>query len=141
MGDADSTLHEMLKVGLVPDHVTYTMVIHGHCRNGDLEMAFRLFNMMHHGGPTPSVITYNALINGLCKKGQMRKVNMLLKTMIDRGLVPDGITFNTLIHRHGKNKNSKVFQNLRDETGLVPDIVAYTSLMNDLAKESGYERK
>lgn len=141
MGDADSTLHEMLKAGLVPDDATYTMVIHGHCGNGDLEMAFRLFNEIHHWGSAPSVITYNALINGLCKKGQMRKANMLLKTMIERGIVPDDITYNTLIHGHGKNENSELFQKLRDETGLVSDIAAYTSLMNDLARKPGSKRK
>ncbi|KAK6280247.1 hypothetical protein POUND7_020514 [Theobroma cacao] len=139
--DAERTLREMLSAGMKPDDATYTMVIDGFCKNGNVKMGFKLLKEMQSDGHVPGVITYNVLMNGLCKLGQMKNANMLLDAMIGLGVVPDDITYNILLDGHCKKGNPKDFNRLKSEMGLVADYASYKSLISQIGRSSKHSPK
>ncbi|MCI93903.1 pentatricopeptide repeat-containing protein, partial [Trifolium medium] len=54
----------MVIKGLVPDVVTYTALIDGHCRVGNNKKAFELHKEMLDAGLTPNALTVTCLIDG-----------------------------------------------------------------------------
>ncbi|KAK7831019.1 putative pentatricopeptide repeat-containing protein [Quercus suber] len=126
--DAERTMKEMLSAGMKPDDATYTMVMDGFCKKGDVKMGFKLLKEIQSDGYVPGVVTYNVLMNGLCKLGQMKNANMLLDAMLNLGVVPDDITYNILLEGHCRNGNPEHFDRLRSEKGLISDYASYTSI-------------
>ena len=44
--EADNLLHEMAERGVFPDFYTFTTLIHGHCKDGNMNKALSLFDAM-----------------------------------------------------------------------------------------------
>ena len=59
--------------GILPDLITFTTLISGYCRKGDMEKAQLIFHAMQQGGVLPDTRTFVHLIKGYCKKGDMEK--------------------------------------------------------------------
>ena len=56
----------MKQKGEDPNVVTYSSLIDGHCLQGQMDEAMKVFNCMAGRGVLPSHLTYNILINGYC---------------------------------------------------------------------------
>ena len=76
----------MSQRGLQPDVVTFTAMINGLCKEGKMEEANGLFELMNQGGLQPDVVTFTTLISGLFKVGKMEEANGLLELLSQRGL-------------------------------------------------------
>ncbi|KAK8567281.1 hypothetical protein V6N12_005877 [Hibiscus sabdariffa] len=63
--EASETFEKMKEMGLVPGAVTYRILIHGYCNEGDLEKALGYRDEMIEQGISPTVTTYNMLIHAL----------------------------------------------------------------------------
>jgi pentatricopeptide repeat protein len=63
----DTLLHRRLK----PDVVTYTSLIDGMCRRGDLSKPNELWDDMHAREIFPNHVTYSTLIDSHYEKGQV----------------------------------------------------------------------
>lgn len=61
---------EMVIKGIVPDVVTYTALIDGHCKVGNTKEAFRLHKEMLDAGLSPNMFTVSCVIDGLLKDGR-----------------------------------------------------------------------
>ena len=72
---------EMVIKGIVPDVVTYTALIDGHCKVGNTKEAFRLHKEMLDAGLTPNVFTVSCVIDGLLKDG---KTNDAIKLFLEK---------------------------------------------------------
>jgi pentatricopeptide repeat protein len=64
-------LHEMLDKGHNPNIITFTSIIDGLCKEGKLQEALWLLDVMVQIGHQPNEITYNTLINEFCKVGNL----------------------------------------------------------------------
>lgn len=67
MRDALEVLDSMVERGILPDVVTYTTLIAGYCKEGEMEEAMKLYNEMIDKGMVPDPITYLVLSHGLDK--------------------------------------------------------------------------
>jgi pentatricopeptide repeat protein len=56
----------MIDSSLVPNEVTYNVMIDRYCRVGNVRKAFQLYDQMVDRGLTPDNYTYRSLISVLC---------------------------------------------------------------------------
>ncbi|CAN6310604.1 unnamed protein product [Urochloa humidicola] len=78
--------------------VSYSTVIHGLFKEGEVGNAYSLFQeMLDHGIP-PNVVTCSSIIDGLCKVQAMDKAEEVLHQMFDKGIMPNLITYASLLH-------------------------------------------
>ncbi|KAI7989559.1 Pentatricopeptide repeat-containing protein [Camellia lanceoleosa] len=88
---------DMLSNGIVPDEVTYTVLVHGLCNKGQLENAHKVLEEMDKKSMAPNVLIYNTLIAGYFKEGNLQEAFRLHDEMLDRGVVPDDTTYDILL--------------------------------------------
>jgi len=72
---------EMVIKGIVPDVVTYTALIDGHCKVGNTKEAFRLHKEMLDAGLSPNMFTVSCVIDGLLKDG---RTNDAIKMFLEK---------------------------------------------------------
>ncbi|XP_031248665.1 pentatricopeptide repeat-containing protein At1g09820-like [Pistacia vera] len=73
---------------LVPNIVTYSILINGLCKTGQLEKANKLLSYMEEKGCAPNVVTFTMLIFGFLKNNEIPKVVDLLRKMAKRNVKP-----------------------------------------------------
>ncbi|KAJ6707762.1 hypothetical protein OIU85_028070, partial [Salix viminalis] len=105
MDEADGIIKEMNEKGLVPDSITYNILINGYCRCGNVKKAFTLHDEMISKGVQPTRVTYTSLIYVLSKRGRMKQADDLFEKIVRKGIFPDLIMFNALIDGHCANGN------------------------------------
>ncbi|EFJ34951.1 hypothetical protein SELMODRAFT_61490, partial [Selaginella moellendorffii] len=81
----------------MPDTVTYTRMIDGFCRRGELDKALVIYSRMKDSESSPDVVTFGCLINGFCKALKFDEAIIILKASLDAGLEPDEITYSSII--------------------------------------------
>ena len=79
----------MAQEGLVPNVITYSIMINGLCKKGELEKANCLLLDMEENGCIPDVVTFDTLMRGFIHNNEKSKVVELLHKMAKRNLIPD----------------------------------------------------
>lgn len=87
----------MLKENIFPDLFTYTTLIDGLCKEGNISRARSLLRQILQDGMLPDVAAYTALISGLFREGELDEGKYLLDKMLEQGLVPNIATIDSLI--------------------------------------------
>ncbi|CAH9116540.1 unnamed protein product [Cuscuta europaea] len=85
MEGAYNHLDVMQKEGLLPNHVTLTILIDGHFRKGKTDLAVNLFNKMNEHDYVLDDVVYNMLIKGFCKAGRPRDALSVSNIMLKKG--------------------------------------------------------
>uniref|UniRef100_A0A6N2MS04 Uncharacterized protein n=1 Tax=Salix viminalis TaxID=40686 RepID=A0A6N2MS04_SALVM len=98
LNEATRLFKEMVGKDVMPDTVTFTILVDGLCKEGMVSEARRVFETMPEKGVEPNVYTYNALmdgynilINGYCKSRRMEEAKSLLAEMSHKALPPDTV--------------------------------------------------
>jgi pentatricopeptide repeat protein len=127
----------------VPDVVTYTALIDGHCKVGNNKEAFELHKEMLDSGLTPNALTVTCLIDGLLKDGRTyRAIKLFLEKtgvgcpggkMDHSGLCsPNDVMYAVLIQGLCKDghvfKATKFFAEMRG-SGFKPDTGLYVIML------------
>ncbi|KAG5144166.1 hypothetical protein JHK82_019861 [Glycine max] len=94
-GEAVKIVHQVNKVGLSPNIVTYNILINGFCDVGKIDTAVRLFNQLKSNGLSPTLVTYNTLIAGYSKVENLAGALDLVKEMEERCIPPSKVTYNS----------------------------------------------
>ncbi|KAE8690974.1 Detected protein of unknown function [Hibiscus syriacus] len=102
---ASGLYSEMLTKGIVPDIVTYTVLLNGLYKKGQLQNAHKILKEMDRQGLTSNVLIYNALIAGHFREGNLEEASRLHNEMLDRGLLPDDTTYDILVNGKAKGEN------------------------------------
>ncbi|XP_047177027.1 pentatricopeptide repeat-containing protein At1g05670, mitochondrial-like [Vigna umbellata] len=120
----------MVEKGLTPNVVTYTTLVDGLCKRGEVDIANELLLEMSEKGLQPNVCTYIALINGLCKVGNIEQAIKIMEEMDLTGFYPDTITYTlwTLIGC------SKMIYKRMYAQGVMPDNNTYNILIKGHCK-------
>ncbi|KAL0453114.1 UNVERIFIED_CONTAM: Pentatricopeptide repeat-containing protein [Sesamum latifolium] len=137
-----------------PDTCTHTILVCGLCRNGLLGEAQQIFNDMEKLGCFPSVVTFNALIDGLSKAGKLEEAHLMLYKMeigknpslflrLSQGAdrILDSASLQKMVDNLVNSglilKAYKLLMQLAD-SGVVPNITTYNTLINGLCKAGQY---
>lgn len=103
---ADEMLTLLLDKGFVPDVDTYSYLIVGYGREGDIEGVLKLYYEMEYKKLSPGAMVFTWLIVILYQSGRIDESERYLRTMKARSLVPLDYTIDTLILSHGKGKDT-----------------------------------
>ncbi|KAJ0093943.1 hypothetical protein Patl1_25321 [Pistacia atlantica] len=123
LGDAERTIDEMQKHGLVPNE----------------ENAFKLLQKMEEDSCKPDLQTYAPLLKMCCKKKRMKLLNILLRHMFKNDISIDLGTYTLLVHglcKSGKLEEACLFFEEMVSRGMVPRDSTYKMLVEELERKS-----
>ncbi|KAL1318445.1 hypothetical protein AAHE18_15G206600 [Arachis hypogaea] len=127
---------EMPRKYLVPNTVTYTILIDSLCKSKRISCALELFDKMHDRGQTANIVTYNSLLNGMFKNKRLDKALMLFSQMKKSGIDPNIHTYRVLIDGLYNAKES--FQDF-SVIDCPPNVRAYNIKIDGLCKKGLFE--
>ncbi|KAK9062168.1 hypothetical protein SSX86_019354 [Deinandra increscens subsp. villosa] len=107
---ADGMLTVLLDKGFVPDVNTYSYLIAGYGRQGDVEGVLKLYYEMEYRKLSPGALVFTWLIVGLNQTGRLEESEKYMRTMKARSLVPLDYTYDALISSHVMYKDTKANQ-------------------------------
>ncbi|KAL9370930.1 hypothetical protein Peur_036070 [Populus x canadensis] len=84
MNTADGIIKDMRDKGLVPDSITYNIVINGYCRCSSIKKAFSLHDEMMSKGIQPTLVTYTSLIYVLSERDRMKQAGDLFEKIVHK---------------------------------------------------------
>ena len=87
----------MLKMDLVPDAVTFSILINRFSKLGMLYEAMALYEKMVSCGHVPDVVVFDSLLKGYGLKGETEKIISLLHQMADKDVVLDSKLTSTIL--------------------------------------------
>merc|ERR1719453_1842575 len=123
----------MLGAGIKGDTISYTAMINGCARVGDVQKAEGWLVKMLEDGIEPNVITFNAVIAACAKKGQGRRAENWLEKMKLAEVLPNSFSYNSVakayVSQGDYRKVENLMANLRSE-GLAFDDFCLTSLLH-----------
>ncbi|CAH1447151.1 unnamed protein product [Lactuca virosa] len=103
VGYSNAIFGKMLKCGVTPSVVTYTILIDGYLREGNFDQSLKVFESMKLCNCPPNVYTFTIFIDALCQNGRMDEGLKLLETMRDTGVSPNVVTYTILIKAYVKS--------------------------------------
>ncbi|XP_020981412.2 pentatricopeptide repeat-containing protein At1g63330-like [Arachis duranensis] len=140
---ATEILGKIYSSGQRPTVVTYRSYIHGLCKVGSLDVAFKLIcNLSYRNKPLNSHC-FNAIIRGFCIRGAVQKAFEVLEKMKISGVVPDAYSYSILIDalcKEGDVEKSRDLMEEMERYQIKPSVVIYTSLIHGLCKSGLMER-
>lgn len=87
----------LLDLGLIPNVITYTTIIHGLCVKKDLQTAMEVFEVMKQHGVQPDKFTYSVMMNGFKSCGDFGTMLRFASNARAAG-VQDAVVWNDMIH-------------------------------------------
>ena len=132
--------------GIKVSSYTYSSLLHGLGKMGDLARAFEVLNKMKLGGIRPNVVTMSSLVYSCGKHGKLDRAIQIYREMLnspeeeDR---PNSITCSSLVDACLKaGKVAKAFAVVQDmRSRKVPlTEVTYTSLITELTRLKQLDR-
>ncbi|XP_052192787.1 pentatricopeptide repeat-containing protein At5g39710 [Diospyros lotus] len=123
MNEADQVFDSMLQRNHKPNAAAYNVIIHGHCRGGNLRKAFNLYKEMVHYGFVPHTVTVIALIKELFKEGRSEDMSLVLGNTLRSCRLTDAELAKALVEVNHKAGNMNAVFNLLTEMakdGLLP---------------------
>ncbi|CAA6665317.1 unnamed protein product [Spirodela intermedia] len=73
---------EMIAVdGILPDQLTFNVLIDGFCRSGEVDRAAHILAFMRRHGCDPNAVNFSTLMNGLCMAGRIEDAMAVFSDM------------------------------------------------------------
>ena len=85
VGKAEAVIIDGIRLGVLPDVVTYNTLIDAYCRLDCVDTGYTVLNRMKEAGIPPDVISYNSLISGAAKKCLLSSALDLFDEMLRAG--------------------------------------------------------
>ena len=95
-----------------PDHVTYSTLIKGCCKNKDFDTAMKYFNHMKENDLKPNRIIYNSLMDLGVKDQKLKSALGLIEEMQKDEISADGYTYCIILNGLKLNESSDTLVNL-----------------------------
>ncbi|KAL1343186.1 hypothetical protein HN51_029610 [Arachis hypogaea] len=94
--DADTNNFIRVKRLVLPNITSFSIVIDGLLKNGQLDLALSLVHDMQQLACKPNISIYNNLINDLCNSNRLEESFELLSAMKESGIEPTHFTHNSI---------------------------------------------
>lgn len=121
-----------------PGVITYTSVISGLCKMGNMADACEVFDEMLAMGITPTEVTFNVLIDGFGKAGDTASAAAVHGKMAAAGCSPDVVTFTSLIDGHCRagqlQEALRLWREMGSKKGILPNAYTFSVLVNALCR-------
>jgi pentatricopeptide repeat protein len=69
--DAQDIFDFIIRIGLHPNVIMFTCLIHGYCCVNKMDEVMKIFHAMMSAGLQPNVVVYGTLVNSYCKTGRI----------------------------------------------------------------------
>ncbi|RIA85100.1 hypothetical protein C1645_831312 [Glomus cerebriforme] len=138
--EAEQTFKDMKEAGIFPDHSSYHGVILSCAKNNDYEKCFYYLEHMIRYGIYPNIYHYSIVMSACVKSGYARGAIELYGRMIYVSKIkPNAIILTILmcawsqLKSPNSNDLDRIFENIKKYD--VPDLIAYTALINAKTKQ------
>ncbi|XP_010530213.1 PREDICTED: pentatricopeptide repeat-containing protein At5g18475 isoform X2 [Tarenaya hassleriana] len=139
--EAMELFEEMIsKEQLLPDSLTYNVLINGFCQAGEVDRARSIIDFMKNNGCNPNLYNYSALMNGFSREGRVQEAKQIFDELKNVGLKPDTVWYTTLMNclcRNGQTDEAIDLLREMQETGCKPDALTYNVVLRGLSREEG----
>ena len=128
---------------LFPRAVDRSLTILGHCKQGTIEDAKRVYDQMINEGGIPSILVYDRLVRAFSKDGSVREAVELMNEMIANNCFPIPSTFNAIITgfcRQGKVESALKFMEDITTRGCGPNTETYSPLIDVLCRKGDLQK-
>ncbi|KAJ6407281.1 hypothetical protein OIU84_010727 [Salix udensis] len=116
----------------VSDVITFTSLIDGYCRAGQVNHGLQFWNVMKTRNVSPTVYTYAVLINALCKENRLNEARDFLGQIKNSSIIPKPFMYNPVIDgfcKAGNVDEGNVILKEMEEKRCKPDKVTFTILI------------
>lgn len=123
MDEADRVFESMIERNHKPNEAVYNVIIHGHCRGGNVQKAYKLYREMVHFGFVPHTVTIIALVKSLFSEGMNEELNQVVENILRSCKLTDAELAKVLVEINHKEGNMDVVYNVLTEMakdGLIP---------------------
>ncbi|KAK9929918.1 hypothetical protein M0R45_026987 [Rubus argutus] len=134
---AYALVRRLIRKGLVPNKMTYSVLVNAWCSNGKMKEAQLFLEEMSEKGFNPPVRGRDLLVEGLLNAGYIEAAKDMVRKMVKQSCAPDVSTFNALIEAICKCGEVEFCIDLYWEAtglGLCPDINTYKVLIPAVSK-------
>merc|ERR1719327_2017561 len=124
----------MSKGGVRPNLITYSAMLKGHCRVGDIQTGFDLIRQMKkEDGLIPDEIMYNTLLD-CCVRGNLMDEGLrLVEEMQHEGVKPSNYTLSILVKMMSRSWNLDgafaIVEDISKKHHFRPNVHVYTNLI------------
>ncbi|MED6143481.1 hypothetical protein PIB30_006741 [Stylosanthes scabra] len=140
----DEAVEFLTKLGkMFPRAVDRSMTIFGHCKQGSVEDAKRVYDQMIDEGGVPSIPVYDCLVRRLSEDGCVREAVDLMNEMIAKNCFPVPSTFNAIIAgfcRQEKVESALKFMEDITARGCETNAETYGPLINILCRNGDLQK-
>ncbi|OMO74126.1 hypothetical protein CCACVL1_16937 [Corchorus capsularis] len=124
INEADRAFESMLQRNFKPDEAVYNIMIHGHCRGGNIQKAYNLYKEMVNSGFVPHTMTVIALVKELFMDGETDKLSQVIANTLRSSKLTDAELAKVLVEINHKEGNMDAVLNVLTEMakdGLLPN--------------------
>ncbi|CAN1192378.1 Pentatricopeptide repeat-containing protein At5g39710 [Linum perenne] len=124
MGEADRVFESMITKNHKPDESVFNIIIHGHCRWGNVQKAYKLYTEMIRFDYVPHTMTVIALVKALFTKGMNEELNLVISYVLRSCKLTDAELSKVLVQINNSEGNMDVVFNLLEtmaKDGLLPN--------------------
>lgn len=97
MDRAAAIIDEMVLAGVKPNERSYTTLMEGYARVGEIGTAFQYFKRIKEEGLKADVISYGSLLKACCKAGRMQSAAAVTAEMTAAGVPMNNYIYNILL--------------------------------------------
>jgi pentatricopeptide repeat protein len=115
MNEADQVFESMIKRNQKPNEAVYNVIIHGHCRDGNVHKAHKLYKEMVDFGFIPHTVTIIALVKALYSEGMDEQLNLVIRDILRSCKLSDAELSKALVQINHKEGNIDAVFNLLTE--------------------------
>jgi len=116
-----------------PDLITYSTVIKGHARAGDMKEVFKIYNFLKQSNKfKPDEVMFNSILDGCVKAKDLDKANEVYEDMKNLGVSRSNVTYSILVKLYSNFKqDDKALAILEEmkQNNIKPGIIVYTCLI------------
>merc|ERR1719313_3214554 len=126
-------IDDMCKASIVPDVVTYSILMKASCSSGNVQNALSLFRQIQSRGLVFDQVAFNTLLLACSKAEQIADAEDIFEEMRRVGVAPTPVTSSIMVKMYGKakmlDKAVALSELLEKEYGQKPNIYVYTCLI------------
>jgi len=126
-------IDDMREANIVPDVVTYSILMKASCSVGNVQNALSLFRQIHSRGLVFDQVAFNTLLLACSKADQISDAEDIFAEMRHVGMIPTHVTASIMVKMYGKakmlDKAVAISDLLEKEYGQQPNLYVYTCLI------------
>merc|ERR1719453_1487245 len=127
-------LEDMKTHKIMPNLITYSTLLKGHCQNGDMQKAFSLLEQIKQDAHLkPDEIMYNSLLDGCAQSNLVDEGLRLVEEMQSLGVSPSNFTLSILVKLLNRARRLEqafaIVEEITKKYNFRPNVHVYTNLV------------